>query len=118
MGMIILEGMEFFSYHGCFKEEQVIGARFIVDLRIEADTSRAEVSDRLHDTINYANLYTVVKTEMEQKSCLLEHVARRIIEKVRSTFTGILFIELRISKINPPVGGKMKEVAFKTQWKS
>jgi len=118
MGMILLEGMEFFSYHGCFKEEQVIGARFIVDLRIEADTSRAEVSDRLHDTINYATLYSVVKKEMEQKSCLLEHVAKRIIEKVRGAFTNILSIELRISKINPPVGGKMKEVAFVMQWKS
>lgn len=117
MGRIILEGMEFFSYHGCFKEEQVIGAKFIVDLCVEADTSRAEESDHLHDTINYEALYLIVKTEMEQKSFLLEHVARRIIDKVRGYYSNILSVELRISKINPPVGGKMKEVAFVTHWK-
>ena len=116
MGKIILEGMEFFSYHGCFKEEQVIGAKFIVDLQIDSDTSRAEASDRLSDTINYSSLYLIVKTEMEQKSCLLEHVARRIIEKLKTSFTTILSIDLRISKINPPVGGRMKEVAFVTRW--
>jgi len=116
MGKIILEGMEFFSYHGCFKEEQIIGAKFIVDLQVESDTSRAELSDRLHDTINYASLYTIVRTEMNQKSFLLENVARRIINKVRDSYKNIISVELRISKINPPVGGKMKEVAFVTRW--
>ena len=116
MGKIILAGMEFFSYHGCFKEEQVIGAKFIVDLQVDADTSGAEVSDHLLDTINYTSLYLIIKAEMEQKSCLLEHVARRIIEKLKRSFISINSIDLRISKINPPVGGKIKEVAFATHW--
>jgi dihydroneopterin aldolase len=118
MGTIILKGMEFFSYHGCFKEERVIGAKFFVDLHVDFDTSRAEMSDRLHDTINYAALYSLVKKEMEIESFLLEHVARRIIDKVREFCPEILSIELRISKINPPVGGKMKEVVFVAHWKS
>jgi hypothetical protein len=40
MGMISVEGMEFFAYHGCFAEEQVIGTRFIVDFYFETDTSQ------------------------------------------------------------------------------
>ena len=31
MSMIAIEGMEFYSYHGCFKEEKEIGTHFIVD---------------------------------------------------------------------------------------
>ena len=114
MGKIILDGMEFFAYHGCFKEEQLIGTKFILYIEIEADTSVAEKSDNLTDTINYVSIYQLVKTEMESKSHLLEHVADRIIHSIMSHFPAISRVDIRISKINPPVGGKMAQVGFST----
>ena len=45
MGRIALTGMEFHAFHGCFKEEQIIGTNFIVDLLIETDTSAPELTD-------------------------------------------------------------------------
>ncbi|MCX6269229.1 MAG: dihydroneopterin aldolase [Bacteroidetes bacterium] len=117
MGTILLEGMEFFAFHGCFKEEQIIGTKFIVDLHIDTDTSVSEVSDHLRDTTDYVGLYLCVKKEMEQKSHLLEHLARRILDAVQSEFPAIEAMELKIAKINPPMGGKMQQVSFKTQWK-
>ena len=116
MGKFTLDGMEFFAYHGCFKEEQLIGTKFIVDLMIETDTSQAEQSDHLHDTVNYTGLYHAVKTEMELKSHLLEHVAGRIIISVSGQFPSITGINITISKLNPPVGGKVKQVSFTTGW--
>ena len=107
MGKITLDGMEFFAYHGCFREEQLIGTNFTVDLVVETDTTQAEQSDQLHDTVNYVTLYHAVKTEMEQKSRLLEHVALRIIKSVSIQFSSITGIQITISKLNPPVGGKM-----------
>jgi dihydroneopterin aldolase len=117
MGTILLEGMEFFSFHGCFKEEQIIGTKFIVDLRVEVDTSASEVSDHLIDTTDYVGLYKCVKKEMAVKSHLLEHVARRIVDAVCLEFPAIRGIDLKIAKINPPMGGKMQQVSFKTHWK-
>jgi 7,8-dihydroneopterin aldolase/epimerase/oxygenase len=117
MGKIQLEGMEFFAFHGCFREEQIIGTSFIVDLTVETDTAAAEVSDHLHDTADYAGIYQCVKREMEQKSYLLEHVGRRIIDAVRAGFPSISAIDLKIAKINPPIGGKVRQVCFLTQWK-
>jgi dihydroneopterin aldolase len=117
MGTILLEGMEFFSYHGCFREEQLIGTKFIVDLKIDADTSAAEISDHLHDTVDYVGLYRAVKKEMDQKSYLLEHVALRIMNSLKTEFPGLFSIELKISKINPPIGGKMAQVCYATAWK-
>ena len=117
MGTILLEGMEFFAFHGCFKEEQLIGTKFIVDLCVDVDTTVAEGSDHLHDTLDYVRLYQVVKKEMEQKSHLLEHLAGRITEVVCTEFPTITCIDLKIAKLNPPMGGKMKQVSFKTQWK-
>ena len=116
MGTILLEGMEFFAFHGCFKEEQLIGTKFFVDLSLETETSAAEQSDQLLDTVNYVAIYQAVKTEMEQKSNLLEHVANRIINSVTHQFPVITYMELRVSKLNPPVGGKMGKVSFSTSW--
>lgn len=117
MGTIQLEGMEFFAFHGCFKEEQIIGTKFIIDLDVESDTGLAEVSDRLHDTLDYVGIYQKVKLEMSRNSHLLEHVARRIIESVHSAYPSILSVNLKISKINPPIGGKIQQVCYKTHWK-
>jgi dihydroneopterin aldolase len=117
MGKISLEGMEFFAYHGCFHEEQLIGTKFSVDLSVDADTSLAETGDHLHDAINYTGLYHIVKTEMEIRSHLLEHVASRIISSVVEAYPAIEAMEVKISKLNPPVGGKMKQVSFGKTWK-
>jgi len=116
MGKIFLEGMEFFAYHGCYKEEQVIGTRFIVDLHVSLDTTIAEESDHLKDTLSYVLLYQAVKNEMEQKSHLLEHVAKRIMDSLKAGFPQIRTIELKISKVNPPIGGKVGHVCYTTSW--
>lgn len=108
----MLEGMEFYAYHGCFKEEQLIGNRFIVDLEVEVETSGAEVSDRLHDTVNYQAVYQKVKEAMEHKSHLLEHLAGRILDNIREEFPGIGYMKLKVSKMNPPMGGRMKCVSI------
>ncbi len=117
MGTILLEGMEFFAFHGCFKEEQIIGTKFIVDLYVEVDTAVSEDSDHLRDTVDYVGLYRCVKSEMEKKSHLLEHVAKRILTSLQTHFPSIDSMELKIAKINPPMGGKMQQVSYKTQWK-
>ena len=110
MGKIVLEGMEFYAYHGHFKEEQIIGTKFTVDLEIEFDTSIPEKSDRLRDTVNYQEIYKVVQNEMEQKSHLLEHVARRILDAVIQKNPSIIKASVKLSKLNPAIGGKMKQV--------
>lgn len=111
MGMISVEGMEFFAYHGCFAEEQVIGTRFIVDFYLETDTNPAEHSDDLKQTINYQTVYQLVKKEMEIKAHLLEHVARRILKSVTENFPAITAAKVKISKLNPPLGGKLDRVS-------
>ncbi|MEE4178230.1 MAG: dihydroneopterin aldolase [Bacteroides sp.] len=111
MGKIILEQMEFYAYHGCFHEEQIIGNPFIVHLELEASTIAAETSDKLEDAINYQEVYNLVRQEMEIKSHLLEHVARRIIDAVTDAYPSIIGIKVRISKMNPPIGRKMHAVS-------
>jgi len=104
--------MEFFAYHGCFKEEQIIGTKFIVDLYITCDTSEAEISDDLTKTINYQSVYQIVKIQMKVKSKLLEHVGRRILDAIKSEYPNIQDATIKVSKLNPPLGGKMDNVSL------
>jgi dihydroneopterin aldolase len=112
MSIISIENMEFYAYHGCFKEEQQIGTWFQIDLNIEADTSKAELTDNLEDTIDYQSVYTTVKQQMMKKSKLLEHVARRILDAIMTEFP-VLSAEISIRKKNPPLGGKIGAVTVK-----
>ncbi len=110
--MIAIEGMEFFAYHGCFAEEQVIGTKFLVDFYFDIDTSKAELSDKLTETINYQTVYSIIKREMQIKSKLLENVGRRVLDAVCKEFPEIAEAEVKIEKLNPPLGGKMRSVSF------
>jgi len=112
MSTIAIEGMEFYSYHGCFKEEKEIGTHFILDFYFKNDTRRAETSDNIQDTISYLDVYQHIKAEMAISSDLLEHVARRIIKVVFANYEQMEWAKVKIQKMNPPLGGKMTSVSF------
>ncbi|GAB1419286.1 dihydroneopterin aldolase [Bacteroidales bacterium] len=112
MALITIEGMEFYAYHGHFAEEQLIGTWFTIDLFLTTDTSKAEISDNLHDTVNYLEVYQVVKREMEINSKLLEHLGRRIVGAVMTHFPTVTHARVKVKKMNPPLGGKMDFVSL------
>jgi len=112
MGLIQIENMEFYAFHGHFREEQIVGNRFIVDLTIETDMTVPSKSDNLKDAVNYQKAYQIVKTEMEKKSYLLENIAGRILDALYSQMTGIAKARIKVSKMNPPMGGKIGSVSI------
>lgn len=118
MSVISIEGMEFHAYHGCFAEEQLIGTRFVVDLFLETDTSEAELTDDLSKTINYLEVYQLVKMEMEINSKLLEHVGRRILNAVKLNYPAVGHARVKVRKMNPPLGGKMDFVSLTLETKA
>jgi dihydroneopterin aldolase len=111
MGRIILEDMEFFAYHGCYEAEQVVGNRFLVNLTIETDFSKAAETDRLEDALNYHKAYLVVKEEMKKRSNLLENLAKRTIDAIFENFPEAVKANIKVTKLNPPIGGLMKGVS-------
>ena len=71
---IVLEEMRFYAHHGVLEQERLVGNSFIVNLTIGLNTCSSLYSDDLKDTINYAEVYKVVQSEMNSPSALLEHV--------------------------------------------
>ncbi len=104
--------MRFYAYHGVLPQEREIGNVFVVNMTLEADITAACESDEVDDTINYAEVFELVKTEMQQPSKLLEHLAGRIIKRLTTVFPQISTVSVSVAKMNPPVNGDMEKAAI------
>lgn len=104
--------MEFHAYHGCLEHEILLGNTFIVSVSMEIDTSLAGKTDKLEDTLNYQLVYDVVKYQMEIQSKLIENVGQRILDSLFDKFQEIQFLEVNLSKFNPPLGAKVQKVSI------
>ncbi len=111
MGIIEIEGMEFYAYHGHYEEEQIVGNRFLIDLKIETNCKKASKTDDINDAVNYQTVYKIIKEQMQIKSHLLENIAQRILDALYEKVEGIDRATIKLSKMNPPMGGKIKKVS-------
>jgi len=111
MGIIEIEGMEFYAYHGHYEEERIVGNRFLLDLRLEADCETAAHSDHIKDAVNYQVAYKIIREQMLQKSHLLENIAQRILDALFANMKGIKKATIKVRKMNPPMGGQIKCVS-------
>ena len=112
MGLIEIEGMRFYAYHGHFEAERIVGNEFQVDVSLETNCIAASISDDLNDALNYQAVYDLVKNEMQISSHLLENVAKRILDSLFSEFPSLKKARVKVSKLNPPMGGQIKKVSI------
>ncbi|ACY40312.1 dihydroneopterin aldolase [Blattabacterium sp. (Blattella germanica) str. Bge] len=114
MGKIILDNIRLFGFHGCLSEEKRIGSHYTVNIEIELDFNEASTHDNLSKTIDYVNLYYLVKEEMKIHSKLIEHLAQRIIQRIKKKYKEFLIeikhIKVKICKENPPIQGNIDRV--------
>ena len=111
LGKVSLEGLEFHSYHGVYAHERSSGNKFEVDILVDTEFGTGAFRDQLSGTINYENLYEIVKAEMAKPSKLLETVGHAIASRTLQTFPEAVHVEVKISKFNPPIGGVCKKAS-------
>lgn len=92
-------------------QERMVGADFLVTLKVGYPLAKAMVSDDVADTLDYASLYALVEREMREPSKLLERVAGRIVEAVAKSFPQVTTIDLMLTKLNPPIGADCQGAA-------
>ena len=115
-GLIFIEDMEFFAFHGHYDEEKFAGNRFSVSIYLHTDTSKAEATDNLDDALNYQVVYAIVSDIMKHtKSNLLENLASKILDAIFTRFPHLQNAKIRISKQNPPMGGKIGKVGVEIE---
>jgi dihydroneopterin aldolase len=110
LGKVRLENIRLYAFHGCLKEEAIIGSDYRVDLEVQADLEEAARTDQLSDTVDYVHLHRIVREEMESRSHLLESVADRILNRIFKDHPSVQEAEVAISKVNPPLGGDVQQV--------
>ncbi|MCF8566119.1 dihydroneopterin aldolase [Alicyclobacillus tolerans] len=106
MDEIVLKGMRFFAYHGVFPEEQKLGQRFTVNLRLQLDLSTPGRTDDVKDTVDYGQVYERVQTIMEGGPFrLLETAASRIADALLQSFPSLSSVKVEIEKPSAPIAG-------------
>ncbi|HIW98119.1 MAG TPA: dihydroneopterin aldolase [Candidatus Tidjanibacter gallistercoris] len=108
---ITLEEMEFKAYHGCYDLEKVVGNRFLVNITLDAELDEAAQADDVTKTINYLRVYAITAECMKRKSDILENVTLRIIDALYAEFPQLRRVCATVSKLAPPLGGKIRKVS-------
>ncbi len=104
---LILKNMIFYGYHGAFAAEKELGQRIEVDVELYLDLFQAGANDDLEASINYAEVYTLIKDIVEEKEFnLMEAIAHTIADQIISAYT-LEQVIVKVRKPDPPVGGIM-----------
>lgn len=117
MGTIRVDNIRVYSYHGCLSEETKIGSDYLVNVEVKADLSKAIESDALKDTVDYVHINRIVVEEMGIPSKLLEHVARRIGDRIFEELPMVKKSIISVAKVNPPINGDVEKVLVKLSFK-
>ncbi|MEO9891897.1 dihydroneopterin aldolase [Aurantibacter sp.] len=112
MGKVIVSNIRVFAHHGCLNEESIVGSEYTVDVHVDTDLTKPSITDDLSDTVDYVQINHIVKIEMQTASKLLEHVAKRIVDRIINEIQMVDFVEVFVSKINPPIGGDVEKVTI------
>jgi len=117
LGIIKVKNIRVFAYHGCLKEETKIGSDYRVDVEVRADLSQSSKSDKLSETVDYVLLNKIIKEEMAISNHLLETVAKRILVRIFNEDSLSKKARVKISKLNPPIGGDVEMVTIEMEGK-
>ncbi|MEL6391427.1 MAG: dihydroneopterin aldolase [Bacteroidota bacterium] len=132
---ISLEDVRFYMPYGFYEEERKSGNEFRIDVTVETNIQKAADRDLLGQTVNYGTIYYLVKTEFkkvtqaaearlesyrnaqglgqdyDEPSFLLESAAYLMAKRIKGHFEEVKSVRLKLSKINPPVGGRVGAAA-------
>lgn len=98
---IHLKDLEFFSHHGVYEQEKILGNCFIVNASVCFNAD--EKINSIHQTINYVSIYQLIKHRMQIPTALLETLAQEMTEEIYSFDNRLQSISISIQKKYPPM---------------
>jgi len=112
LGTIKVKNIRVYAYHGCLLEEGKIGSDYQIDLSVKADLKKSAKTDELDDTVDYVHLNKIIKEEMAIRTKLLETVAAKILDRILFEIPLVTSVKVKVSKLNPPIGGNVEMVSI------
>ena len=117
MGLITVEGISVFAYHGHLPEEAILGGHFIVNVWVETDTSEVEKTDDLNHTVDYVKIIAIVKEQMAIRSNMIEHPAKRIVDAILPLHK-VQKVTVEVEKIQPPIDASFDKISVTNEGKN
>ncbi len=94
---IHLNDVQFYGYHGLYKEEQKLGNNFIVNISIDFFPSVNKIT-AIEETIDYVSVYNIVKQRMQTPTPLLETIVGDIADAIFTQFKLAQKVNIQITK--------------------
>ncbi len=110
MGLITVEGIRVFGYHGHLPEEAKLGGHFIINVWVTADTSEVEKKDNLKHTVDYVRIITIVKEQMAIRADMIEVPAKRIVDAILP-LCKVQKVRVEVEKMQPPIDSTFDKIS-------
>jgi dihydroneopterin aldolase len=114
MGLIAIEGIRVFAYHGHLPEEAILGGHFMVSVWVTTDTEEVEKTDDLNHTVDYVRIIELVKEQMAIRSNMIEHSAKRIVDAILPLHK-VQKVKVEVEKIQPPIDVAFDKISVTTK---
>src|SRR4051794_1094378 len=109
--VVEITGLSLYTHLGVTEAEREVGQRLVIDLRLEVGECDAIVTDRVEDTIDYAEVCEAVALAAQQRSYrTLERLCAAVAERLVDQF-GAESVWIKIAKPEPPIPLPVEEVA-------
>ena len=106
VNIIRIKSATFYAFHGVTGGEQDLGGKYEVDMAAHIDFKEATDNDLLEKTLNYEEVYNIIKdTVCECKFMLIETVCYNIVELLFEEFPYIERLQVNVRKYSPPLKG-------------
>lgn len=114
---VSVDRLRLFARHGVSDQERRVGNLFEVSIAVECPSAiDGAASDDLSQTISYADLVEIIRSEMSLSSRLIEHVAWRIVRSVSAKLPAVTGGSVTVSKLTPPCGAEMAAASVTIAW--
>ena len=111
-----ITGLSLYTHHGVEQAERDVGQRLVFDLSFDVASSDATVTDRVEDTVDYADVCQQVALAAQERSYkTLERLCSAIADRMLDRYDADQ-ITVRATKPEPPIPLPVEEVSVEV-WK-
>jgi dihydroneopterin aldolase len=109
-------GLSLYTHHGVGDAEREVGQRLVFDLSFELSECDATLTDRVEDTVDYADVCQQVALAAQERSYrTLERLCSAVADRMLERY-GADSVTVRASKPEPPIPLPVEEVSVEV-WK-
>src|SRR3954454_18762103 len=103
LGTVEVVGLSLYTHHGVDEAEREVGQRLVFDLSFELSDCDATITDRVEDTVDYADVCEQVALAAQERSYkTLERLCNAVADRMIDRY-GADSVTVRATKPEPPI---------------